>query len=218
MGISFNTDLSQINPSYNSPYTAGINSESKQQDAQVKETASKAEETGSVGAVYEKSAGKEKTSGLYSIAQMKKADRSAIIQQMKADQEKRINQMSSLVTQMMSGQTRAVGLSKQEGDIWEILSQKELNVSPATIRQAQEDVQEDGYWGVKQTSERMFDFAQALAGDDPDKMKTMQEAMQKGYEQAEKTWGGSLPELSKQTLEAANQLFEDYYASLETEI
>ena len=30
---------------------------------------------------------------------------------------------------------------------------------------------EDGYWGVKQTSSRIFDFAMALAGDDEEKMQ-----------------------------------------------
>ena len=48
---------------------------------------------------------------------------------------------------------------------------------------------EDGYWGVKQTSQRLFDFASALAGDDVDKMKEMQAAMEKGYKMATKAWG-----------------------------
>ncbi len=37
------------------------------------------------------------------------------------------------------------------------------------------------YYGVKQTSQRLFDFAAALAGDDVDKMKEMQKAMEKGF-------------------------------------
>ena len=57
----------------------------------------------------------------------------------------------------------------------------------------------------------MFQFALALTGGDEDKMKEMQEAVSKGYKQAEKTWGGELPEISKKTLDATNKLFEDYY-------
>ena len=82
-----------------------------------------------------------------------------------------------------------------------------------TKTKAQQDISEDGYYGVKQTSQRMFDFASALAGDDVDKMREMQKAMQKGYKQAEKTWGGKLPEISQKTIEAANKLFEEYYKS-----
>ena len=79
-----------------------------------------------------------------------------------------------------------------------------------------EDISEKGYWGVEQTSKRMFDFASALAGDDVEKMKEMQKAMEKGYKEATKAWGQKLPEISKKTLDAANKLFEDYYTSKKT--
>lgn len=85
----------------------------------------------------------------------------------------------------------------------------------ATKAQAQEDISENGYYGVKQTSERLFDFAMALAGDDVDKMKEMQAAVEKGFKLATKAWGKELPEICSDTLEATNKLFEDYYASKE---
>ena len=81
----------------------------------------------------------------------------------------------------------------------------------ATKKQAQEDISEDGYYGVKQTSQRLFDFAKALAGDDVDKLKNMQSAIEKGYKKAEGTWGGELPQISKDTLDATNKLFDEYY-------
>ena len=37
----------------------------------------------------------------------------------------------------------------------------------------------DGYYGIKQTSERLFDFASAFAGDDVEKMKKIRDSMQK---------------------------------------
>ena len=83
----------------------------------------------------------------------------------------------------------------------------------ATKAQAQKDISEDGYWGVKQTSQRLFDFASALAGDDVEKMQEMQKAMQKGFKLATKSWGRELPDISNSTLDAANKLFDDYYAS-----
>ena len=61
----------------------------------------------------------------------------------------------------------------------------------------------------------MFDFAGALAGDDVDKMKDMQKAMEKGFKLATKAWGRELPKISQDTLDAANKLFEDYYRSKE---
>ena len=93
----------------------------------------------------------------------------------------------------------------------------DYTVDAETKAQAQADIAEDGYYGVKQTSERMFDFACALAGDDEESMKKMQAAIEKGYKQATKAWGKELPSICKDTLDATNKLFEDYYASKKAE-
>ena len=50
-----------------------------------------------------------------------------------------------------------------------------------------------------------------------EKMKEMQKAVEEGYKLAEKAWGGELPEISKNTLDATNKLFEEYYKSKEVE-
>ena len=52
-----------------------------------------------------------------------------------------------------------------------------------------------------------------LAGDDVEKMKEMQSAMEKGFKMATKSWGRELPSICHETISAANKLFEDYYAS-----
>ena len=148
----------------------------------------------------------------YTINKMSKEDRDALVTQLKADAEKRQSQLFDLVQKTITGQVSAY--SKATGDdIWGILSSGKFTVDSATKAQAQEDISEDGYWGVKQTSQRLFDFASALAGDDVEKMKEMQAAMEKGYKQATKTWGKELPEISQKTMDAANKLFEDYFAS-----
>lgn len=159
-----------------------------------------------VGAVYEKSDVTEKKP-TYSINKMSAEDRAALVQKLKQEQLDRKSQLSSLVQQMFSKQA---GTSK----LADLFSPENLkNVSAADIAKAKEDVSEDGYWGVKQTSQRLFDFASALAGDDVEKMKEMQAAMEKGFKQATKAWGEDLPGICNDTLSAANKLFDDYYAS-----
>jgi hypothetical protein len=175
-----------------------------------KDTAVKSASAEEIGVVYEKStvdsAAKKAT---YSINKMSAEDRAALVQQLKADQESRQQSLTDLVSQMIGKQANASNLAS-------LFSPENLkNVDAATIAQAKEDVSEDGYYGVKQTSQRLFDFASALAGDDEDKMKEMQEAMQKGFEKATKAWGTKLPDICQQTIDAANQLFEDYYNSKE---
>ena len=104
-----------------------------------------------------------------------------------------------------------------DDSMWKFLAKGNYTVDAQTKLQAQQDISEDGYYGIKQTSERLFDFASALAGDDVDKMKEMQAAMEKGFKQATKAWGKDLPDICQKTLDAANKKFEEYYASKENQ-
>lgn len=165
------------------------------------------------GVVYEKSS-KKPDNSTYSINKMSKSDREAIVRQMKEESERQQKQLVDLVKKTLSEQASTFGKASDD-KLWQILSSGKFTVDAETKTQAQEDISEDGYWGVKKTSQRLFDFASALAGDDVEKMKKMQAAMEKGYKQATGTWGKELPDICKDTIDAANKLFDDYYASKE---
>jgi len=128
-----------------------------------------------------------------------------LVAKLKADAEARTSQLRSLVEKMMIGQTNTYGKAK---DIWSYLAGGNYTVDAATKKQAMADIAEDGYWGVKQTSDRILDFAQALTGGDPDKIESMRDAFKKGYEQAAKKWGGELPEISQKTYDAVMAKFD----------
>ncbi|MBD5550849.1 MAG: hypothetical protein HDQ96_06680 [Lachnospiraceae bacterium] len=147
------------------------------------------------------------------INKMSDTERSNLVARLQSDQEARHNQLMNMVQKLFSNQANTYA---QSSDMWKFLASGKFTVDAATKAQAQADIAEDGYYGVKKTSERMFEFAMALTGGDVDKMKEMQSAVEKGYKQAEKTWGGNLPDISKQTLDATNQLFEDYYKEQES--
>lgn len=129
----------------------------------------------------------------------------ALINKLKADADARTSQLRSLVEQMMGKQATTYG---NANDIWSFLRSGNYTVDPATKAQAQVDIAEDGYWGVTQTSDRIIQFATALTGGDPDKIEAMRDAFKKGYAQAEKTWGGSLPEISQKTYDAVMEKFD----------
>ena len=139
----------------------------------------------------------------------KKASNASVVAQLKADQETRMAQMQSLVTKMFSKQGITIGTAD---DMWKALAGGNFTADADTIAQAKEDISEDGYWGVKQTSERIFSFAQALAGDDEEKMTKMKEAFEKGFKEATKTWGKELPGISQNTRDAVLKKFDDYFA------
>lgn len=168
------------------------------------------------GVVYEKSDSAETSSKktAYSVNKMSKEDRAALVEQLKADQQSRQQQLTDIVKKMMSQQATTYA---NANDMWQFLAKGNFTVDAQTKLQAQQDISEDGYYGVKQTSERLFDFASALAGDDVDKMKEMQAAMEKGFKLATKSWGRKLPDISQKTLDAANKKFEEYYASKKTD-
>lgn len=138
---------------------------------------------------------------------MSAADREAIIAQMKADTEARMAQMQDLVKKMMQGQGNALA---QSDDIWKFLASGDYTVTEAAKLQAQEDISENGYWGVEQTSQRILDFAKALAGNDASKADELLEAFKKGYKEATGAWGKELPEISKKTYEAVEEKFENW--------
>ena len=167
-------------------------------------------------AVYEKNT-QESSKTPYSINKMSKEDRAALVKQLKADQESRQNSLTNLVSQMLGKQAGMYGIANGDDSIWKIFANGNFTVDAATKAQAQEDISDDGYWGVKQTSQRLFDFASALAGDDEDKMREMQKAMEKGFKQATAAWGKDLPDISNKTLDAANKLFDEYYKSKQSE-
>lgn len=77
-----------------------------------------------------------------------------------------------------------------------------LQVDEGTRLKAQEEIGENGFWGVKQTSERILSYAKAISGGDPSKLGLLRTAIEDGYKAAEKSWGGQLPDICKQTQDA----------------
>ncbi len=129
----------------------------------------------------------------------------ALVDKLKAEADARTESLRSLVEKLLGQQATKYG---EATDIWSFLKDGEYEVDPETKAQAQADIAEDGYWGVEKTSDRILQFATALTGGDPDKLDMMVDAFKKGYEQAEKTWGGELPEISQKTYDAVLEKFD----------
>lgn len=174
----------------------------KRESTASKNDTSKAEESVSTTAGANKN---ENGAAVYDKSNLSADDRKAIVAQLKADQEKRQSQLTDLVHNMLNTQTNTFG---QANNIWQFLAKGEYTVDAATQKKAQEAISEDGYWGVKQTSDRIVSFATALAGNDSKQLEKMRDAFLKGYEKAEKTWGGKLPEISKKTYDAVLEKFD----------
>ena len=129
----------------------------------------------------------------------------ALKAQLQADSEARMAQLQSIVLRTINKQAETYG---QATDMWKFLAKGDFTVDAATKAQAQADIAEDGYWGVEATSSRIVDFAVALCGDDKDKLEEMKVAFEKGFKEAEKTWGGELPDICQRTYDKVFEKFD----------
>lgn len=195
-------ELNGVN-SYYTSYEAASNKKTAVKDT---DNATASKNTSDVAATYESSSDKSSSS---TSSVKSNAANPALVAKLKADSDNRMQQLQSLVTTMFKKQGITIGTAD---DMWKALAGGNFTADADTIAQAKEDISENGYWGVKQTSERIFSFAQALAGDDEEKMTKMKEAFEKGFKEATKTWGKKLPDISQNTRDAVLKKFDDYFA------
>ena len=152
------------------------------------------------GVVYEPSA---------KATDSKMKDYSSIVSSMKQELATKNQQLQNLVNQLLSKQANKYTTL---ADLF-----KNIKADPATIAQAQKDIGEDGYWGIEQTSERLFSMAQALSGGDASKAEEMIAAVKKGFDQAAEAWGGELPDICQKTVDAAVEKLTKWRDSLSTD-
>ncbi|MDX4011470.1 hydrogenase-4 component G [Aliarcobacter skirrowii] len=69
-------------------------------------------------------------------------------------------------------------------------------------------VSEDGFFGVTQTSDRVANFVFSFAGDDLEKLQKGRDGIVQGFEEANKLFGGNLPEISYKTQERTLALID----------
>ncbi|MDO3377952.1 hypothetical protein [Geoalkalibacter halelectricus] len=139
----------------------------------------------------------------------------------------------------LAGETKAEGVYKAQGVRAELSPQFELlrqlvaktlgeqgaafsvsingedkGISDLTPEDAQKLIAEDGYFGVDQTSQRIVDFAIGLAGNDPSKLDQILAGVERGFNEAAQAFGGSLPEISYQTLDAIREKLDAWVEGL----
>jgi len=88
-----------------------------------------------------------------------------------------------------------------------------LKPDQETINKAKEAVSEDGYYGVKRTSERILSFAKAIAGNDPAKIEEMRKAVEMGFNAAKEAWGKELPDICRETYDVVMKGFDSWMES-----
>ena len=95
----------------------------------------------------------------------------------------------------------------KEQSVDQVVTTGSANTDIGSISQveAQELVADNGFFGVKQTSDRIVDFALSLAGGDVTRLGAIKEGVDKGFENALAAFGGSLPQISHDTFDTVMQ-------------
>ena len=197
MDTTISTYSNVVSTTYNNKTSKTTEKETDTTKSTVENT--KANKKDDTAVVYEKSSETN-------VSNKQKPDKE-LIAKLKADSEQRTNQLYSLVKKMFNKQGITYNNSQE---MFSILRNGNFTADPDTIAQAKEDISEDGYWGVKQTSDRLVSFAQALSGNDPEQADKMIAAVKKGFEQATKTRGGKLPDICQNTLDTTIEKLEKW--------
>ena len=103
------------------------------------------------------------------------------------------NLLRGLVTNMLKEQ--GIDFKVANGD-------QEIDISSISQEEAVDLIAEDGYFGVDQTSDRIVDFAIAVAGGDPSQLDAIKEGVEKGFNEALEAFNGWLPDISYDTFDA----------------
>ena len=69
-------------------------------------------------------------------------------------------------------------------------------------------VAKDGIFGIDKTSQRIADFVISGAGGDESRLRAGREGMLQGFKDAEKMWGGKLPDISQETMKKALEMVD----------
>ncbi|PRM89648.1 hypothetical protein CJ671_06445 [Aliarcobacter cryaerophilus] len=86
-----------------------------------------------------------------------------------------------------------------------------MDLSP---QEATDLVSENGFFGITQTSDRVSNFVFSFAGDDLEKLQKGRDGIVKGFDEANKMFGGNLPEISYKTQERTLALLDAKIESL----
>ncbi|MCL2819794.1 MAG: hypothetical protein FWD38_03050 [Oscillospiraceae bacterium] len=110
----------------------------------------------------------------------------------------------------------ALGRDDASGQGFWALRSGNIKLSEADRAQAQQLISEDGFFGVKQTTDRLVGFAKAMVGEGASEaqIEKMRAAVQKGFDEVARMFGGfdKLPQVTKDTHKAVMQAFDDWKA------
>jgi len=151
-----------------------------------------------------------------------KGDKSANSEQKQFSVEEEINRSAikvsismgaQIILQMMESKQTVKDNSSAQKDILDFLSGKKVSedfnlantgyqgkpITELSKEEATQLVGDDGFFGVEKTAQRVSGFVLSFSGDSLEKLEAGRKGIVQGFEDAQKMWGGELPQISYDT-------------------
>lgn len=142
--------------------------------------------------------------------------RDNIINQIRADEQQRIESFQKMIQSLLSEQTDSFKLSVYVPSIDDSsVSLIDLNVTQKAIDKAKIAISEDGEYGANAVAERIMNMAKALAGGDNSKLELLRNAVSKGFESVSNLYGDNYPEICKNTYTEVMNRFDEWQSSID---
>lgn len=121
--------------------------------------------------------------------------------ELKAISEQRMASFQNMLKSMVTKQGEKYNLS---------IGGQKLSVSLEDSMKAANSIAEGGEWSVNSVATNIMDMAKALSGGDSSKISLLKDAVQQGFKEAEKQWGGKLPGICDDTYNEVMKRFDDW--------
>ena len=146
-----------------------------------------------------------------------------------AHKESKTAQFAQIMSELQSlVQNKAIESSfevqyKEFQDFLEGIGYEGEPIASLSQEEATQMVSEDGFFGIKQTSERIANFVISGAGGDEELLREGKKGIMQGFKDAESMWGGKLPDIAYETITKAvamidNALMDGGYSVLNEKV
>lgn len=122
--------------------------------------------------------------------------------QLKAISDQRMDSFKSMLSKMLGKQVTTLNKALFDG----------ITVTPEEKQAALEAISPGGEWCPEAVAGNILDMAKALSGGDVSKLELLKDAVNKGFQAAEKTWGGKLPSITDETYDLIMKGFDEWEA------
>ncbi|MDX9835835.1 MAG: hypothetical protein RBT36_11595 [Desulfobulbus sp.] len=93
-----------------------------------------------------------------------------------------------------------------------------IDLAGISPQEAQELISQDGYFGIEQNAERIFQFAVGIAGGNPARLDAIKQGIDRGFAEAKKALGNWLPDISLATYDAVMTKLDEWASPTATAV